>query len=158
MEGENKHCDFVLFLWIAAGGLLQVAAYSLFRWQSPSRRAAGFINHDVCATMLHSQPEEESFTLKLNFLAINTCHDSARNCWDCDANGKRWSNLGLMVLMDRIIACSLEWLRYVGLVSHNVFLQFHDACQMCYYSLKTISFPFIPAHIYIFLVPAWPVM
>lgn len=79
---ERTLSDFFLFLWIAAGGLLQVAAYSLFRWQWQSRGAAGFINHDGRAAMLHRQTEKESFALELNFFAINTCSDSARNCWD----------------------------------------------------------------------------
>lgn len=38
--------------------------------------------------------------------------------------------------MDEIIACFLGWLCYVGLISHNTFLLFHDARQMCYYSLQ----------------------
>lgn len=42
---ERTLSAFVLFWWIAAGGLLQVAAYSLFRWQWRSRGAAAFINH-----------------------------------------------------------------------------------------------------------------
>ncbi len=32
-EGTSALSDFVLFLGMAAGGLLQVAEYSLFRWQ-----------------------------------------------------------------------------------------------------------------------------
>lgn len=47
---------------------------------------------------------------------------------------------------------SLGWLCYVGLRSHNAFLLFHDACQMCYYSLKKIFFFFFPQHVNTFLV------
>lgn len=32
-KGTGALSDFVLFLGMAAGGLLQVAEYSLFRWQ-----------------------------------------------------------------------------------------------------------------------------
>lgn len=63
-----------------------------------------------------------------------------------------------MALMDIIIACSLGWLGYVGLVSHSAFLQFHHACRTCYYSLEIIKcFPFFPSHKYIFFGfrPGW---
>lgn len=55
--------------------------------------------------------------------------------------------------MDKIIACSWGWLGYVGLVTHNAFLQFHHACRTGDCSLKIIKrFLFFPSHKYIFFL------
>lgn len=62
-----------------------------------------------------------------------------------------------MALMDKIIPGSWGWLGYVGLVTHNAFLQFHRACRTCYCTLKIIKrFLFFPSHKYIFWGGFWP--
>lgn len=64
-----------------------------------------------------------------------------------------------MALMDKIIARSRGWLGYVGLVTHNAFLQFHHACRTRYCSLKIIKrFPFfsvINTFFYFGFRPGW---